>query len=267
MKFTQLGIIAFSIGLLSLNATAANERRSLGKSDYNNRQRGADSPPEVVSPPSGSSEGAMSTVDPNRALKAVDESRSRKAMRKAAATPYHEWLADDELTVEQSAPVTAGNPALKRLYLEKLVNKLHHMHQMDIALAKMGESKAKSTEVLNLSHQIRADHERFDKELMKMANRRDINVESFQLATHEKAVSDHLKGIKNAGQFEMAYLDVLKRGHWEAKLDFEDARDETSDTEIAEMIDRSLPAIAQHQPSNTLMNRSRAGTVEEGLGD
>lgn len=280
---TQILTIAtltlFSAGSL---AHAHNWKDRIGSNSLSDEPRGVDSPELITTPPNGYPGGSMSVgVDSggNGFAYRADAARMDRADRNAkmrrgkTARVRHDWV-EDETVYRSSAPASDNTyfaaygediPALRGLQLETAVNRLHHINRKEIDLAKMGESRAKSAHVLNLAHQIRADHEKLENKVTALAKRRNINLESFQLATYEQAVKDRLDNL-NGAEFETAFLRVMERGHDEAAAALRTVRNDLSDTEVRGLINEALPQMAAHR-TTVLKNKARASVEDGDLGE
>jgi len=154
--------------------------------------------------------------------------------------------------------------SLKGLQLELALNKMHHMNQAEIALAKMAENKAKTASVLNLAHQIRADHEKMERKVVTIADDRNVDLERFRLSTHEEVVNKRLKSL-NAPEFETAFLRVIERNHDMTAADLRLIRDDLNDRQITQLIDESLPMMNSHKEGS--LQNGRAMLEDGELGE
>lgn len=259
---------------------------SWGSNSFSGEPRHASSPMAVVEPFTGFPESSMSTIDdrPGYLSKAltgnyrggklatgdidVDNdvwAEDRTVNRSAAPRPLR---ADDHMAygARHSHFTMYGDDlaALKGIQLDLALNHLHHLNQSQIGLAKMAESKAKTPSVLNLAHQIRADHERMEAKVEDLAAKRDVKLESFQLATYELVVKDRLESLA-APEFETAFLRVIDRNHDMAASDLRMIRDDVADEEVVTLVEEELPAIHAHKAASQI--KARASTDEGDFGE
>ncbi len=226
--------------------------------------RSPGSPPVVVSPPNGYP-GSMSTMGGN----GLTFSKQPKHMDHARATHLK-----DATVFRSAAPESESvdfvyygeDPALRGLQLAVALNRLHHFNRMEIELAKQAESRAKSPKVLNLAHQMRADHELMEKKVLALAKRRDIHLDGFQLATYERTVKNRM-GKLNSPEFETAFLRVIERTHDETANELLLVRNGLNDTEVLALINEELPLMAAHMSLPEQVDKRRAGFEEENLGN
>lgn len=252
----------------------------MGSNSLSDEPRAENAPPMVKAPPSGQPEGNMSTYDPsgNGMVKrdrfdrySNDElDADATPVRSRSAHPRHDWTSDSPgvSSTEEHYFAFYGEdiPALRGLQLETALNRLHHINRAEIDMAKMAETQAKSADVLNLAHQIRADHEALENKVVSLANRRNISLKGFQLATYERAVRDRLSKLGGT-EFETAFLRVNERGHEEAARALRMVRNDLNDTEARNLINEALPRMMAHMLTPAQQNRARARAEEGDIGE
>jgi predicted outer membrane protein len=270
---------ALSLSLLAGYASAhdATWKDRVGSNSLSSAPRGADSPDMIKIPPTGYPDSSMSTTDTggngmarrNRfdIYNNSDEVEYRPTHLRHAK---REWRGED--TTTYAAPVTEHYyaiygediPALRGLQLETAMNRLHHINREEIEMSKMAETRGKTPAFLNLAHQIRSDHELLEKKVTALAKRRGIRLESYQLATYEKAVRDRLNRLKGT-EFETAYLRVNEQNHEEASRSLRLVRNDLTDTELRGLINESLPRMSAERmlPSNKARARAEEGDLGE----
>jgi predicted outer membrane protein len=259
-----------SVAFLSAAPWAlANDDNSLSHT-----KRGANSPAVVEVPPAGMPDSGVSVTDEsgNGMAKKSRFDEYSDANRRAHHGARHEWVTDDTVTFHSAAPEQPyfafygeDIPALRGLQLETALDRVHHVNQKEIDLAKLAESRAKSENVLNLAHRIRADHEMLDRKVIALADRRGITLERFQLSTWEKAVRDRL-GKLSGLEFEHAFLRVDEREHEESTRMLRMVRNDLSDTETRNLINETIPKMTAHMnmpPENKARARVEEGEIGE----
>ncbi|MGZ3669808.1 MAG: DUF4142 domain-containing protein [Bdellovibrionota bacterium] len=264
-----------SVAFFAADASALNKLKDrIGSNSFSDEPRGADSPGMIMVPPTGYPGNAMSTSDSGgngmAKLEHFDAYTPEYAHKMHHA---RNWENEDRVVYHSAAPsehyfAVYGEdiPALRGLQLETALNRLHHINRSEIALAKMAETQGKSEDFLNLAHEIRADHELLERKVLAVAQRRNITLESFQLATYEKAVRDRLAKLKGM-EFETAFLRVNERGHEEAARSLRMVRNDLTDTEVRGLINESIPRMMAHMSLSNDVNRARARAEEGDLGE
>jgi len=303
MKTSQLLALLSTLGLLIIAADAGANTKwkdRMGSNSLSNEPRSDNAPSIVQVPPSGAPGIATSTVDPSGNGMArrdhfdIYSDESAPSSRHHAANRHMRndaWTNDttenfDEVSTNSAAPDESNMrarhefrhddhyfayygediPSLRGLQLETALNRLHHINMKEIDMAKLAESHAKSADVLNLAHQIRADHEALENKVTALAKRRNISLNSFQLATFEKAVRDRLSKL-NGTEFEQAFLRVNERGHEEAARSLRMVRNDLSDTETRNLINEALPRMTAHMNIPSTENRAKARVEEGDIGE
>ena len=262
-----------------------------GSNSFSDKPRHGSSPGGIVQPFSAHPSEAMSTIDSrpgylSRALRErgpvfgqlsqggdidVDNevwSEDRTVYRSAAPERADEMEGGHAaMAASRHSHFTAYGDdisALKGLQLELALNHLHHLNQNQISLAKMAESRATTPAVLNLAHQIRADHEKMETKVEELAERRDVRLEGFQLSTYEQVVKNRLESL-DGEEFETAFLRVIDRSHDMHAADLEMIRDDVADQELAAIVDEALPSMHAHQTGTNI--KARASTEEGDIGE
>lgn len=292
-------LLILAASALCGTAYAADDSR-WGSNSFSERPRDASSPPMIVEPFGGMPYSAMSTIDsrPGMVVRSIRES-APGYMGNARAGADREGWDEDRTVYRSSAPeattdfednddvragVTAGTgvggasadtyvatrpneltsrvpPALEQ---ELALNQLHHLNRVQIGLAKIAESRAKSPRVLNLAHQIRADHEKMEKHVEQIADKHNIDLEGFQLSTYEQYVNDHLEDLEGS-EFETTFLGVIGRSHDLNVASLRMIREDSGDPEIVALVEESLPTMHGHKMGSQF--KGRAGLEEGDLGE
>ena len=108
--------------------------------------------------------------------------------------------------------------------------------QQEVENGKMAEKQAKSAEVKNIAARLVADHNRLNKELTALANR--------------KGVTFNTSGVKaqnlGSADFDRTYLKLLEETHKRDVADFERATKSSDDSELKGWASKSLPTLKQH---------------------
>jgi len=108
--------------------------------------------------------------------------------------------------------------------------------QQEVENGKMAEKQAKSAEVKNIAARLVADHNRLNKELTALANR--------------KGVTFNTSGVKaqnlGSADFDRTYLKLLEETHKRDIADFERATKSSDDSELKGWASKSLPTLKQH---------------------
>lgn len=283
--------LVFTLTALCGTAAFAQGDGLWGSNSFSDKPRHGSSPGGIVQPFSAHPSEAMSTIDsrPGYLSRALHEKGPvfGQLSQGGDIDVDNEVWSEDRTVYRSSAPERADEmegghatmaasrhshftaygddiAALKGLQLELALNHLHHLNQSQIGLAKMAESRATTPAVLNLAHQIRADHERMEMRVEELAERRDVRLEGFQLSTYEQVVKNRLESL-DGEEFETAFLRVIDRSHDMHAADLEMIRDDVADQELTAIVDEALPSMHAHQTGTDI--KARASTEEGDIGE
>lgn len=271
-KIIFTGTLAALCISLGAQAGDTHAKKSTWHNNFSEERRSAGAPAPVIYE-NAAVEGPMNTVDTRPGFLQRERDLDRSRMRQSRA----EWR-EDRTVYRSGAPSYSSASSehshftmygddlssLRGLELEMALNHLHHMNQRQIEMAKMAETKAKTPSVLNLAHQIRADHERLDTRVNQIADDRSVDLESFELNTYEKVLRNRLRDL-SAPEFETAFLRVIDRGHEVAAADLRMIRDEVNDEQLNLLIRDAIPAMQAHKQGSSF--RGRAGLEDGDLGE
>jgi predicted outer membrane protein len=299
MKTNHLLALAATLSLAGFAADAGAHdktwRDQLGSNSLSDTPRAENSPGVVTTPPNGGvTNGAMSTEDSGGNAMAkrdhfdtfsgesasgnMNDTNMRRSRHAEAQRDWSNRESNDEDRVvyhSASAPPSDEHfanygedlPALRGIQLEMALNRLHHINQKEIEMAKLAETKAKSANVLNLAHRIRADHEALEAKVKAIADKRNISLKSYQPATYEVALRDRLESLPEGREFETAFLRVNERGHDEAARDLRMVRNNLRDSEVRDLINQALPQMAAHTHLPNQSPKARASSEGGDLGE
>jgi predicted outer membrane protein len=267
---------------LSLTAAAGGKhsKSTSWSNSLSDEPRSADAPPPVVEDNIADPwDTAMYTVDTTPGVLSAAGQRKERAQ---ISRNQREGFEEDRTVYRSGAPAHTKHTGasnlpnayhgfaygddiavLKGLQLELALNQMHHMNQSEIGLAKMAESKAKTPSVLNLAHQIRADHEKMEKKVEELADARNVRLERYELNTYEKVVRNRLNRL-SAPDFETAFLRVVDRNHDIAAANLRMIRDDLNDEQVTQVIDDALPVMYSHKENSAFDSRARIEDEELG---
>lgn len=285
-------LLVFTLTALCGTSAYAGEDGLWGSNSLSDKPRHQSSPNGVVQPFTAHPSEAMSTIDsrPGYLSRAIHDNESSfgqlsqggdidvdndiwredRTVYRSSAPRRHDEM-DGRMDSVSASPrhshfTAYGDDlaALRGLQLELALNHLHHLNQSQIGLAKMAETRATTPAVLNLAHQIRADHEKMEKKVEELADRRDVRLESFQLSTYEQVVQNRLESL-DGEEFETAFLRVIDRSHDMQAADLEMIRDDVNDQELSALVGEALPSMHAHQRGTDV--NVRASTEEGDIGE
>ena len=152
----------------------------------------------------------------------------------------------------------AGDAAMgKETFTPELVlNKIHAINVEELAGAKLARSNGDKG-VRGYADRMLKDHAQADKELMTLAEKKNVTVhdpmgapnatqaEKDKLA-QDKAMMDQMKTQKGAA-FDHGYLTMMSRGHGEA-LDFlKQAQANLDDKDVKGFVAKLVPVVTEHK--------------------
>jgi hypothetical protein len=91
-----------------------------------------------------------------------------------------------------------------------------------------------------------------------------LRLESYQLATYEKAVRDRLNKLKGT-EFETSFLRVNEQNQVESSRSLRLVRNDLTDTEVRGLINETLPRMTAERilPSDKARARAEEGDLGE----
>lgn len=129
---------------------------------------------------------------------------------------------------------------------EMALNRLHHVNQKEIELARLAQDKAQSQELKTSAQQIMKDHQALETRVQEVAKSQNVKLQDFQPSTFEKAFMDRLKELSGS-QFDQAFMQNMMMGHQEVAQDLRLARNDVQNSQVRQLIDQAIPRIQQHR--------------------
>ena len=114
----------------------------------------------------------------------------------------------------------------------------------EATLATLAQKKATSESARTLATQLRTDHERANAELMEIARRKGIQVDTAPTDEQRQAASKLTAA--NGPDFDRAYTDEMVRDHEKAVQLFEDYSHTGNDPDLKTFAAKVLPTLRHH---------------------
>jgi putative membrane protein len=139
---------------------------------------------------------------------------------------------------------------------ELVLNKIHAINMEEIAGGKLAKTNGDKM-VLGYAERMIKDHTQADKDLMTLAEKKNVTVHDPMAAPNlpqaekdklaqDKAMMDQMKTQKGAA-FDHGYLTMMSKGHGEA-LDFlKQAQDNLQDNDVKRFVAKLEPVVTEHK--------------------
>ncbi len=147
-----------------------------------------------------------------------------------------------------------------------ILSQMHETNLTEIALGKIAEQKAASSEVRAYADQLVQDHTNVDRMVVEMAQESGTNLkngaEAHQAIRHEsareKALERKLKSAQGA-EFDRLFLQETSAEHDKLISKLQQDKQDTSDEELETLIEKVIPVLEQHRElAQILMKKEQA---------
>ena len=165
--------------------------------------------------------------------------------------------------------VTRATPspeASSRKTTSAILAQMHQANLKEIAIAKLAEGKASTSEVRAYADQLVQDHTNADQMVVAMAQKtgghlRDSAAgprEGRHESTHGKAAEQKLSSASGA-EFDRLFLKQTSDDHERLIRELQQEREDASDDDIEALIDKIMPILEQHHDlAQILMKKEQA---------
>jgi len=131
---------------------------------------------------------------------------------------------------------------------------IHKANLLEIALGKMAEQKASTSEVRAYADQLVQDHTNVDQTVVAMAQKSSANLQNGATAhregrpeiAHEKQLERKLKSASGP-DFDRIFLQQASSDHERLIRKLQQDREDASDDELEALIDKMIPILEQHR--------------------
>jgi putative membrane protein len=176
----------------------------------------------------------------NTNVAAAPEAAPRSAPR-APARPFQRHAS--------SAPA-----APKKGNTRTVLSQIHQANLMEIALGKMAEEKASTSEVRAYADQLVQDHTNVDQMVLAMAQKSSAHSQNGLAAhregrheiAHETQLERKLKSASGP-DFDRLFLQQASSDHERLIYKLQQDREDASDDELEALIDKMIPILEQHR--------------------
>lgn len=142
------------------------------------------------------------------------------------------------------SPQTPGPSTRTSIEDQTFVTKAAKDGQAEVELATLAQKKAGTQKARELATQLRTDHERASAELMEIARRKGISVDTAPSEDQRQAAA---KLTAAAGaDFDRAYTDEMVQDHQKAVQLFEDFSHTGNDPDLKAFAAKVLPTLRHH---------------------
>jgi len=116
--------------------------------------------------------------------------------------------------------------------------------QAEVQLANMAEKKATGEKARSLATTLRTDHDRANAELMEIARRKGLNLDSAP-TDEQKQTTDKLSSLTGAA-FDREYAEGMVKDHHKAIELFERESRDGQDADLKAFATKVLPTLREH---------------------
>src|SRR6266851_542831 len=135
-----------------------------------------------------------------------------------------------------------------------VLSQIHQANLMEIALGKMAEEKASTTEIRAYADQLVQDHTNVDQTVVAMAQKSGAHLQNGAAAhregrheiVHEKQLERKLKSASGP-DFDRLFLQQTSSDHERLIRKLQQDREDASDDELETLIDKMIPILEQHR--------------------
>jgi putative membrane protein len=193
----------------------------------------------------GTSSNRASVASTNSA--AVPEAVQRSAPQ-APARPSHTHAASASAAPNKTpAAPNKGNT-------RTVLSQMHQANLMEIALGKMAEGKASTSEVRAYADQLVQDHTNVDQTVVAIAEKGGAHLQNSPAANregrheiaHEKQLERKLKSASGP-DFDRLFLQQTSSDHERLIRKLQQDREDASDDDLEALIDKMIPILEQHR--------------------
>lgn len=139
--------------------------------------------------------------------------------------------------VARSADTTASAESVK------VLSKLHHSNQMEIAAGKLALEKGQSKDVKSFGKTLVNDHSAADKKVMALAKEEKIDM------PESVPMPDKMDTLRAASvaEFDRVFVADMLDDHKKDVAEAKEARDATKDTKLKSLLAATIPVLEKHR--------------------
>lgn len=127
---------------------------------------------------------------------------------------------------------------------EDFIREAAQDNQMQIALAKLAEQKARNAKVKQLAQMIQNDHQQAEQKLQSIAQAQGVKINK-KLGLGHRWSLDRMKHLSGA-KFDQAYTKDMLKDHVNAIKKFEKAEKNIKVPEVKQYAENTLPTLRKH---------------------
>lgn len=160
-----------------------------------------------------------------------------------------------------SSPETSSNKTTAAI-----LSQIHQVNLNEIAIGKVAEEKASSSEVRAYADQLVQDHTNVDQMVVAMAQKDGVHLrnsvpgssEGRREGRHGKLVEQKLSSASGAA-FDRRFLQQTSSDHERLMRSLQQDREDASDDDVEALIDKIMPILQQHRDlAQILMKKEQA---------
>jgi putative membrane protein len=183
----------------------------------------------------------------------TSSNRASAANTNVAAAPEAVQRSAPQAPARPSQTHTSSAPAApNKENTRAVLSQIHQANLMEVALGKMAEEKASTSEIRAYADQLVQDHTNVDQTVVAMAQKSGAHLQNGAAAhregriVHEGQLERKLKSASGP-DFDRLFLQQTSSDHERLIRKLQQDREDASDDELEALIDKMIPILEQHR--------------------
>lgn len=149
------------------------------------------------------------------------------------------------IVVDNGSGMNANNNNDNKSKDQDFVSDVIAANMAEIDAHTAAQTHATSKEVKMHAEHMLADHKKLGEEMKAYAQKKNYTIPTAPPEDKKKDLDD-MNADKKGADWDKAYLDMQEKDHEKTIKKFEDAQDDVADTELKNMITKTLPTLRAH---------------------
>jgi putative membrane protein len=160
-----------------------------------------------------------------------------------------------EADTKSAGTSTAALPDVSNKSTKTILVQIHQANLKEVAIGKIAQERASSSEVRAYAAQLVEDHTSADNMVVAMARKAGARLHE---SAQGKLLAQKLSSISGAG-FDRLFLQQTSSDHERLIRELQQEREDASDDEVEALIDKIMPILEQHRDlAQILMKKEQA---------
>lgn len=153
----------------------------------------------------------------------------------------------------------AGAPAVAAESAEDFIKDAAQGNMAEMAMGRLAETKAQSTEVKQFAQQLVTDHGKAQDQLKPVAEKHKVKMPT-ELSDKHRQDAQRFEKMQGA-EFDRAFMAHMVQDHQKEIQKFQQAEKEIKDADVKGYITQSLPVLQQHLAMAQKLHRPEAAAA------